>query len=100
MKYVLTAALLASVISAAPAYASGCVGGDHVHSAQDIAAKHFDQMDANGDEIVTKQEFENSPMAKSLKSFEVLKPNETGVVTKGAFIESFIKAHPQMQKEA
>ena len=65
-----------------PAHAGSCSGGAHAHSPQKMASKYFDQMDANGDDIVTKEEFEASPMAKVVKSFGALQPDKNGVVKK------------------
>jgi hypothetical protein len=39
-------------------------------------------------------------MAKMIKSFDALEPNESGVVTKSAFIETFVKMHPETKNEA
>ena len=100
MKYVIPAVLMTALFGFSPAHAGSCGGGDHVHSPQEMATKYFDQMDANSDEIVTKAEFEASPMAKMVKSFDVLQPNTNGQVTKRSFIEAFVKAHPAPQNEA
>ena len=100
MKYVTSMFLMVAFFAISPAHAGSCGGGDHVHSPQEMATKYFDQMDANSDEIVTKAEFEASPMARMIKSFDVLQPNKTGQVTKNAFIEAFVKAHPAPKNEA
>ena len=43
-------------------------------------------MGADGDEIITKAEFEALTMANMIKLSDALEPNESGVVTKSAFI--------------
>lgn len=48
-----------------------------------------------GDGTITKAEFEASPFAKMFQSFDNLRPNESGEVTKSAFIGSIIKIHPE-----
>ena len=100
MKYLITASLVSALFGLSPANAGSCGGGGHVHSPQEMATKYFDQMDANSDKVVTKAEFEASPMAKMVKSFDVLQPNTNGQVTKSAFIEAFVNAHPAPQNEA
>ena len=65
-----------------------------------MASKYFNQMDANGDEVVTKAEFEASSVAKMIKSFDALEPNESGEITKSAFIETMVKMHPETKNEA
>ncbi len=94
MKYVNPVVFISMLFAFSPAYAASCDGNAHAHNPQEMASKYFSMMDANGDETVTKEEFEASPMAKMIKSFDVLKPSESGVVTKSAFIESFVKMHP------
>ena len=49
---------------------------------------------------VTKEEFAASPFSKMLKSFDVLHPNENGVVEKKKFIETFVKTHSKPKTEA
>ena len=83
-----------------PALASGCNTGAHAHDPHEMAVKYFGQMDTNSDDVVTKEEFANSPFSKMLKSFDVLQPNEDGVVEKKAFIETFVKTHSQPKTEA
>ena len=100
MNYIIPAAMASVLFALSPAYAGGCGKGDHAHSLQEMASKYFNQMDANGDEIVTKAEFEASPMAKMVKSFEALEPNESGEITKSAFIETMVKMHPETKNEA
>ena len=100
MRYIIPAILMSALFGLSPANAGSCGGGDHVHSPREMATKYFDQMDANSDKIVTKAEFEASPMVKMVKSFDVLQPNTNGHVTKSAFIEAFVKAHPAPQNEA
>jgi hypothetical protein len=38
-------------------------------------------------------------MAKAVKSFDALQPNESGIVTKKTFIETFVKMHPVPKNE-
>ena len=99
MKYTILAVLMTALIGFAPAYAGGCGGDNHVHSPQEMATKYFDQMDVNSDETITKAEFEASSMAKMIKSFDVLRPDENGRVAKSDFIEAFVKAHPAPKNE-
>ena len=100
MKHIIPAVFVSAFFAISPAYAGSCGGGDHGHNPQEMASKYFNQMDANGDEIITKAEFEASNMAKMIKSFDALEPNESGVVTKSAFIETFVKMHPVTKNEA
>ena len=100
MKHFIPAVIVSVLFAFPPAYAGNCGGGDHAHNIQEMATKYFNQMDANSDEIVTKAEFEASPIAKMIKSFEYLEPNESGEVTKSAFIETMVKMHPQTNNEA
>jgi hypothetical protein len=99
MKYSLSMLFFSAAFVISPAHAGSCSGGAHAHSPQKMASKYFDQMDANGDDIVTKEEFEASPMAKVVKSFDALQPDKNGVVKKNTFIESFVKAHPVPKNE-
>ena len=100
MKQIIPAVFASVFFVISPAYAGSCGGGDHGHNPQEMASKYFNQMDTNGDEIITKAEFEASNMAKMIKSFDALEPNESGVVTKSAFIETFVKMHPVTKNEA
>ncbi len=100
MKYILSAVFASVLFALTPAYAGNCDGGNHAHNLQEMASKYFNQMDANGDEIINRKEFEISPMAKMIKSFDVLKPNDSGEVTKSAFVETFIKMHSETKNEA
>ncbi|MDC0149209.1 hypothetical protein OAI11_02525 [Rhodospirillales bacterium] len=100
MKYILPAVFVSVLFALTPAYAGSCDGGNHAHNLQEMASKYFNQMDANGDEIINRKEFEVSPMAKMIKSFDVLKPNDSGEVTKSAFVETFIKMHSETKNEA
>ena len=100
MKYIIPAVVVSAFFALSPAYAENCGGGDHAHNLHEMASKYFNRMDANGDEIITKTEFEASTMANMIKSFDALEPNESGVVTKSAFIETFIKMHPVTTNEA
>ena len=99
MKYAVLAAFTSALFALSPANAGNCGGGAHAHNPQEMASKFFDQMDVNGDETVTKAEFEASPMAKAVKSFDALQPNESGIVTKKTFIETFVKMHPVPKNE-
>jgi len=90
----------ASFVIATPALAGGCGMGAHTHDPREMAIKYFDKMDKNGDELLTKDEFTNSSFSKILKSFDILQPNEDGVVEKKAFTEAFIKAHSKPKTEA
>lgn len=100
MKHIIPAVFVSAFFAISPAYAGSCGGGDHGHNPQEMASKYFNQMDADGDEMITKAEFEASNMAKMIKSFDALEPNESGVVTKSAFIETFVKMHPVTKNEA
>jgi hypothetical protein len=100
MKHTIPAVIVSVLFALSPAYAGSCGGEDHAHNLQEMASKYFNQMDADRDEIITKAEFEASPMAKMIKSFDALEPNESGVVTKSAFIETFVKMHPETKNEA
>ena len=100
MKCIIFAGIASVLLAFPPAYAGSCGKGDHAHNLQEMASKYFNQMDANGNEIVTKAEFEASPMAKMIKSFDALDPNENGEVTKSAFIQRMVKMHPETKNEA
>ena len=100
MKHTIPAVIVSVLFALSPAYAGSCDGGDHAHNLQEMASKYFNQMDADRDEIITKAEFEASPMAKMIKSFDDLEPNESGEVTKSAFIENMVKMHPETKNEA
>ena len=82
-----------------PAYAGSCGGADHVHEPKEMASKYFDKMDKNNDKVVTKAEFEASPFSKMLTSYEMLQPNEAGVVERKSFIKTFIRAHSKKGRE-
>ena len=99
MKHIIPAVIVSVLFALSPAYAGSCDGGGHAHNLQEMASKYFNRMDANGDEIITKTEFEASTMANMIKSFDALEPNESGVVTKSAFIETFVKMHPVTKNE-
>ena len=64
MKYIVPTIIASVLFVLSPAYAGSCGKGNHVHNLQEMASKYFSQMDANGDEIVTKEEFE----ARNLRS--------------------------------
>ena len=100
MKHVFPAVIVSVLFALSPAYAGSCDGGGHAHNLQEMASKYFNQMDSDGDEIITKAEFEASPMAKMIKSFDDLEPNKSGEVTKSAFIENMVKMHPETKNEA
>ena len=100
MKYIIPAVVVSALFALSPAYAGSCGGGDHAHNLEEMASKYFNRMDANGDEIITKEEFEASTMKNMVKSFDALQPNESGVVTKSDFIETFVKMHPVTKNEA
>jgi Ca2+-binding EF-hand superfamily protein len=100
MKYIIPAVVVSALFALSPAYAGSCGGGDHAHNLEEMASKYFNRMDANGDEIITKEEFEASTMTNMVKSFADLQPNESGVVTKSDFIETFVKMHPVTKNEA
>jgi len=90
---------LCTVLIAGSAYAGSCGGAGHTHSTQEMALKYFSQMDANADSLVTKSEFEASPMTKFVKNFEVLGPNTEGFVEKEAFVKMFVEAHSKKPTE-
>jgi Ca2+-binding EF-hand superfamily protein len=100
MKNIIPAVFVSTFFALSPAYAGSCGGGDHAHNLEEMASKYFNRMDANGDEIITKAEFEASTMKNMVKSFDSLQPNESGVVTKSDFIETFVKMHPVTKNEA
>ena len=100
MKHIIPAVIVSALFALSPAYAGNCGGGNHAHNIQEMASKYFNQMDANGDEIVTKAEFEASPMAQMITSFDALGPNERGEITRDAFIETMVKMHPETKNEA
>ena len=89
-----------TVMANYPAYAGSCGGADHVHTPQEVASKYFDKMDVNKDGIVTKAEFDGSPVAKMVTSYEFLQPNKEGLVEKNSFIKAFVKAHSSKGEEA
>ena len=96
-KFILVSAAL---FLANPALAGSCGAGAHTHNPHEMAVMYFGQMDTNGDEVVTKEEFTASPFSKMLKSFAVLQPPEDGVVEKKKFIETFVKTHSKPKTEA
>jgi hypothetical protein len=100
MKHIIPAVFMSMFFAFSPAYAGSCGGGDHAHNLEEMASKYFNRMDVNGDEIITKAEFETSTMTNMIKSFDALQPNESGVVTKSDFIETFVKMHPVTKNEA
>lgn len=93
MKPLVAASLLVFTVCVPPVQAGSHGGAGHAHSPKETAIKYFEQMDQNGDEVVTKAEFEMSPLAKMVKSFNALQPNDKGLVKKSVFIENFIEAH-------
>ena len=82
-----------------PAQAVSCGGENHVKYFEEMAETYFMQMDLNNDGTVDKAEFEESKMSKMIKSFDVLQPDENGIVQKTYFIEAFIKAHSKPRTE-
>ena len=56
-------------------------------------------MDTNEDALVSKAEFEASPMTKFVKNFDVLNPNAEGFVEKESFLKMFIEAHSKKPLE-
>ena len=101
---ILCAGLAILVLSLSPSisYAGNCGNSNHSHSPEALrtmAQSYFNEMDLNGDGIVEKQEFEKSEMAKSVKSFEMLQPDDTGAVRLEAFVESFVTAHSKAPTE-
>tara|TARA_A100001037_G_C15142381_1_gene634453 strand:- start:15 stop:317 length:303 start_codon:yes stop_codon:yes gene_type:complete len=83
----------AVIISLSPVYAGSGVGINHTFEPDEMASKIFKKMDTNNDNLVTKEEFKASPVVEMIKSFEILGPNEKGVVEKEAFIKAFITSH-------
>ena len=83
-----------------PAYAGSCDGGDHVHNLEEMASKYLKRLDAGGCEIITKEQFEALPVAIMLQSFDTVVPNENGVVTKRALIQTFVKTFLVTKNEA
>ena len=100
MKHIILVVFVSALFALSPAYAGSCEGGEHAHNLQEMASKYFNRMDADGDEIITKAEFKASQMANMIKSFDALEPNESGVVTKSAFIKTFVRMHPVTKNEA
>ena len=99
MKILITATVIASALLIMPVSAGSCGEGNHAHLSKEMATKYFEQMDLNGDLSITKAEFENSPMAKMVKSFDLLQPNKSGLVEKDVFIKTFLEAHATPGKE-
>ena len=100
MKHIIPGVFVSVLFALSPAYAGSCDVGDHAHNLQEMASKYFNWMDADGDEIITKAEFEASPLANMIKSFDALEPDKSGVVTKSAFIVTFVKMHSVTKNEA
>ena len=100
MKIFGPAVLVMSLLASASAFAGSCGGAAHKHSPEEMANHYFDKMDLNGDKAVTKEEFEKSTMKKMVKSFDALKPNDSGIVKRGSFIKLFIKAHSEPKPKA
>ena len=95
----LTVIVFLTALISGSAYAGSCGGTGHTHSAQEMAEKYFSQMDANGDELVSEDEFKASAMTKFVKNFEALKPNTEGFIEKKAFLKMFVEAHSTNQPE-
>ena len=100
MKHIIPAVFVFTLFALSSAYAENCDRDNHAHNLQEMASKYFNLMDADGDEIITKAEFKASQMANMIKSFDALEPNESGVVTKSAFIKTFVRMHPVTKNEA
>ena len=100
MKHIIPAAFVSMLFALSPAYAGNCDVGDHAHNLQEMASKYFNWVDADGDEIINKAEFDKSPLANMIKSFDALEPNKSGMVTKSAFIVTFVKMHFITKNEA
>ena len=96
----LTVIVFLTALISGSAYAGGCGGTAHTHSAQEMAEKYFSQMDANGDALVSEDEFKASTMTKFVKNFGVLRPNAEGFLEKGAFLKMFVEAHSKTTPEA
>ena len=94
-----TAVVISTALFAGSVYAGSCSGDGHSHSAQEMALKYFSQMDTNEDALVSKAEFEASPMTKFVKNFDVLNPNAKGFVEKESFLKMFIEAHSKKPLE-
>jgi Ca2+-binding EF-hand superfamily protein len=82
-----------------PAQASSCGGENHVHNTQKMAEMYFMEMDLDGDGTVNKTEFGQSKISKMIKPFDVLRPDEEGLVQKTTLILAFVKAHSKPKTE-
>ena len=82
-----------------PVQASSCGGENHVHNTKKMAEIYFIEMDLDGDGKVNKAEFGKSKISKKIKSFDLLKPDEEGLVQKKTFIRMFVKAHSEPKIE-
>jgi hypothetical protein len=100
MKPLLAASFLAFSVAISPIQAGSYVVADNVPSPKETAIKYFEQMDQNGDGAITKAEFEKSTVAKMIKLFSALQPDDNGLVKKSEFIENFIKAHSKPKFES
>ena len=96
----LTVIVFLTALISGSAYAGSCGGTAHTHSAQEMAEKYFSQMDANGDALVSEDEFKASTMTKFVKNFGVLRPNAEGFIEKDAFLKMFVEAHSKTPPEA
>ena len=82
-----------------PAQAGNCGGENHMHNTQKIAEMYFMEMDLDGNGTINNAEFVKSKISKMIKSFDVLQPDEEGLVHKTAFIQSFVEAHSEPKTE-
>ena len=90
---ILSGIAFSTALMSSAAFAGGCGGAGHAHSAQEMAEKYFASMDANSDSVVSEAEFKASPMTKFVKNFDALGPNAEGLVEKEAFVKMFVDAH-------
>ena len=100
MNYITPTIVACVLFALSAAYAGGCGKGNHAHYFQEMASKYFNEMDTNGDGIVTEEKFLASSMAKMIKSFDSLEPNGSGEVAKEAFIQAMVRMNPETKNEA
>ncbi len=60
---------------------------------QSMPNKYLNAMDKNGDHAFTREEFENSPVAEIVKSFDILQPDPNGSITHISFVDQFVRVH-------
>ena len=82
-----------------PTQAEKVDAGGATSDAEFVAQDFFDSMDANEDGIVTQAEFEASPAARMMKSFESLRPELDGAVSRGHYVRTFIRVHKNFDNE-